>query len=85
VIIDSSPVMVVSDPRIVCRYVDETLFVVRWAFTRREHALFSLKQIFEAGGQVGGIVLSMVNVHRHAQYAFSDSGQYRIGQRYYER
>lgn len=84
VVIDSSPVMVVSDPRLLSRYVDETVFVVRWARTRREHALHAMKQIIEAGGSIGGTLLTMVNTRRHADYSFADSGQYHLGPRYYE-
>ena len=84
VVVDSSPVMVVSDSRILSRYVDETVFVVRWARTRREHVIHSLKQLVEAGANVGGVLLSMVNTKRHADYSFGDSGQYHLGPRYYE-
>lgn len=83
VVIDSSPTLVVSDSRVLCRYVDQTLFVVRWAKTRREQVLLALKQLAEAGGTVGGVLLSMVNVKRHAEYGFSDSGQYQYGAKYY--
>ncbi|HYC03994.1 MAG TPA: polysaccharide biosynthesis tyrosine autokinase [Azospirillaceae bacterium] len=84
VVVDSSPVMVVSDSRIMSRYVDETVFVVRWARTRREHVIHSLKQLVEAGASVGGVLLSMVNTKRHADYSFGDSGQYHLGNKYYE-
>ncbi|MFC7334002.1 GumC family protein [Rhodocista pekingensis] len=85
VVVDSSPVMVVSDSRILARYVDETVFVVRWARTRREHVLHALRQLLEAGGELGGVLLTMVNTRRHADYSFGDSGQYHLGPRYYER
>jgi len=84
ILIDSSPVMAVSDSRILCRYVDQTVFVVRWAKTRREQTINAMRQLVEAGGRIGGVVLSMVNVRRHAQYAFGDSGQYYIASKYYE-
>jgi polysaccharide biosynthesis transport protein len=84
ILIDSSPVMAVSDPRILSRYVDQTVFVVRWARTPREQALNALAQIVEAGGRVAGVVLSMVDVRRHAQYGFGDSGQYHLAGKYYQ-
>jgi capsular exopolysaccharide synthesis family protein len=85
ILIDTSPVMAVSDPRVLSRYVDQTVFVVRWARTPREQALNALNQIVEAGGRVGGVVLSMVDVRRHAQYGFGDSGQYHLAGKYYQR
>lgn len=84
IVLDSSPVMAVSDPRILSRYVDRTIFVVRWAKTRREQALNALEQVVVAGGTVAGTVLTMVDVRRHAQYGFGDSGAYHVAARYYE-
>jgi exopolysaccharide transport family protein len=76
VVIDSPPVQAVSDARILARRADKTVYIVRWAETRREVVSMGLKQIREAGADVAGIVLSMVNVRKHAQYGYGDSGSY---------
>lgn len=76
IVIDSSPVLAVSDSRILSRMADKTIFVVRWAETRREVVRLGLKQILEAGGDLAGVVLSMVNVKKHARYGYGDSGYY---------
>lgn len=76
IVIDSSPVLAVSDSRILSRMADKTIFAVRWAETRREVVRLGLKQILEAGGDLAGVVLSMVNVKKHARYGYSDSGYY---------
>lgn len=76
VVIDSSPVLAVSDSRILSRMVDKTIFVVRWAETRREVVRLGLKQIVEAGADIAGVVLSVVNVKKHARYGYGDSGYY---------
>ena len=76
VILDSSPVLAVSDSRILARLADKTIFVVRWAETRREVAVQGIKQIVEAGADLAGVVLSMVNVKKHARYGYGDSGYY---------
>lgn len=76
IVIDSSPVLAVSDSRILSRLADKTIFVVRWAETRREVVRLGLKQILEAGGDLAGIVLSMVNVKKHSRYGYGDSGYY---------
>ena len=76
IVIDSPPVHVVSDARILTRLADKTVFVVRWSKVRREVALLGLKQIVEAGANLAGVVLSMVNVRRHARYGYADSGYY---------
>lgn len=76
IVIDSSPVLAVSDSRILSRMADKTIFVVRWAETRREVVRLGLKQILEAGGDLAGVVLSMVNVKKHSRYGYGDSGYY---------
>ena len=76
IILDSPPVLAVSDTRMLTGFVDETLLVVRWAKTRRDQVHRALKEIMAAGSKVGGIVLSRVDVARHSQYRFDDSGLY---------
>ena len=74
--IDPPPVLAVSDPRILTRLADKTVYVVRWVETRRATVILGLKQILEAGGSVAGVVLTMVNVGKHAKYGYGDSGSY---------
>ena len=76
VVLDCSPVMAVSDSRVLTRVVDKTIFVVRWAETRREVVRLGLKQLIEAGADMAGVVLSMVNVKKHSRYGYGDSGYY---------
>ena len=76
VIVDSPPVHVVSDARILARMVDTTVFVVRWAAIRREVATLALRQIVESGASLAGVALSMVNVRKNARYGYGDSGYY---------
>ena len=83
VLIDSAPVLVVSDSRALAHNVDAVVFVVRWvvfvvrwASTRREVVANGLKQMREASAKLAGVVLSGVNVRRHARYGYGDSGYY---------
>ena len=76
VVIDSPPVLAVSDPRVLSRLADKTVYAVRWVETRRETALMGLKQILDVGADVAGVVLTMVNVRKHARYNYGDSGSY---------
>ena len=76
VILDSPPVSAVSDARILAGLSDTTVFVVRWGGARREVVTRALRQIAETGGHLAGVVLSMVNVKKHARYGYGDSGQY---------
>ena len=76
VILDSAPVLAVSDTLFVARLVDKTIYLVRWARTRRESASLGLKKILAAKADVAGVLLTMVDVKEHAQYGFGDSGSY---------
>lgn len=76
VVMDCSPVLAVSDARVLTRLADKTVFVVRWVKTRRESAILALKQLKEAGGDIAGVVLSRVDVKKHAGYGYADSGYY---------
>jgi len=76
VVLDSPPVLAVSDARILSGLVHATLFVVRWADTPREIVAQGLKQILTSGGNLAGVVLSQVNAKKHARYGYGDSGYY---------
>jgi capsular exopolysaccharide synthesis family protein len=76
VILDSPPVLAVSDARILATIVDRVVFTVRWAETRRETVAMALRQIVASGANLAGVVLNVVNVKKHAQYGYGDSGYY---------
>ena len=76
VILDSPPVLAVSDARILATIVDRVVFTVRWADTRRETVTMAIKQVVASGAKLAGVVLNVVNVKKHAQYGYGDSGYY---------
>jgi Mrp family chromosome partitioning ATPase len=76
VILDSPPVLAVSDARLLARMVERVIFLVRWGGSRREKVIAGWRQLVEARGQVADIALTLVDVRRHAQYGYSDSGAY---------
>ena len=83
VILDSPPVLAVSESKLLAALADQTVFIVRWGRTRRETAMAGLKELVEAGADVVGVLFSQVDVRRHAQYEFPDSGRYHGYRRYY--
>jgi Mrp family chromosome partitioning ATPase len=78
VILDSAPVLAVSDTRNLCRLADKTVFIVRWQDTRRFAAVPALRQMIEAGGNMAGILLSMVDMPRYAKFTDAAFYQRRI-------
>jgi polysaccharide biosynthesis transport protein len=77
VILDSAPVLAVSDARILVRMVDKIVFLVRWADTRRDTALRGLQQISEVGdSNLAGFMLTMVDFEKYAKYQYGTFGNY---------
>ncbi len=76
VILDSPPVLSVSDARVLAQMVDKTVFLVHWGHTRRHDVMMGVKQLVDAGADLAGVVLSRVNVRQHARYGYRDSGYY---------
>ena len=70
VVIDSPPVLAVSDTVVVQRLVDETVFLVRWKKTPRDIVFAALRQIAESGGTIAGLALTQVDVRKHSIYEF---------------
>ncbi|MGH6916522.1 MAG: polysaccharide biosynthesis tyrosine autokinase, partial [Geminicoccaceae bacterium] len=77
VIIDSPPVGAVSDGLTLSGIVDKSLYVIRWEQTPRNVVLAGMRQMFEAGADIAGVILSRVDVKKHARYGYADSGYYR--------
>jgi capsular exopolysaccharide synthesis family protein len=76
VLLDSSPVLALSDARILARQVDQVLFLIRWAKTRRATVMAGLRQIVDTDAHIAGVVLTKVDVKRNAKYGYGDSGLY---------
>ena len=83
-IVDSPPLLVVSDARVLSLVAEKTVLVVRWASTRREVAVTGLNQLLDVGADVAGVLLNLVDVRKHASYGYGDSGYYYgYSRRYY--
>jgi capsular exopolysaccharide synthesis family protein len=76
IVIDAPPVLAVSDALVLSHLADATLFLVRWERTPRAVAIGALKSLRAQGGRVAGVVLSRVNVRKHAKYGYGDSAYY---------
>ncbi|MFZ4761645.1 MAG: GumC family protein [Alphaproteobacteria bacterium] len=76
VLVDSPPVLAVSDPRVLATMADKTLFMCRWGETPRQVAKNGVKQMIESGANMAGVVLTRVNLKKHHTYSYGDSGYY---------
>lgn len=68
VIIDTPPILAVSDAAMVARSVDTSLFVVKWGETSRDAVVHALKQLKNFDCRITGAVLNQVNMNEVASY-----------------
>jgi capsular exopolysaccharide synthesis family protein len=76
VVIDSAPLLGVTDSKLVARLADKILFVTQWEKTAADTARNGLANLREVGASIGGSVLTQVDVKKHAYYGYGDVGQY---------
>lgn len=72
VVIDSAPLLAVSDAAILSQLVDGVLMVVRWERTPRAVVQNALAALRQANAPLLGAVLTRVNVRKHARYRYGD-------------
>ena len=77
VIIDAPPVLPVSDARIIGRFADATLCVVRWDKTARSQVAGALRMLRGANLNVAGLVLSQVDHKGMKRYGYSNYHSYK--------
>ena len=56
--LDSAPLLGVTDTKVVSRFADKVLFVMQWDKTSRDTAVNALAHMREAKGHVAGVVLT---------------------------
>lgn len=76
IVIDSPPVLAVSDARVLARLADRVIYLVKWNSTPRDAVHNGIKLLRGAGVLVSGLVLSQVNQRKHARYGYGDYGHY---------
>lgn len=81
VIIDSPPLLAVTETRMLAGIVDKILFVVRWGGTRRDIAQNALNLLRGSGLVTGdrlgkaNAVVTQVDLKKHADYRYGDTGE----------
>ena len=79
VLLDSPPILLVSDAGVVGKYADATVYAVRWDKTPRDAAARGIKQLRDLGVSVNGVALTLVDRKRQARYNY-----YQYGYNYYQ-
>jgi len=74
IIIDTPPVLLVPDSRIIAQEADAVLFTVKWDSTSRAQVRESMRQFATAGISVSGAVLNQIDPKGMKRYGYG--GQY---------
>jgi Mrp family chromosome partitioning ATPase len=85
ILIDSPPLLPISDARILAPLADYSVFVTRWGRTRWNAAMHALRLLHDAGARLAGIVVTKVDVRQLSTYEFADSETYGNGYSRYSR
>ncbi|NVK45149.1 MAG: polysaccharide biosynthesis tyrosine autokinase [Rhodobacteraceae bacterium] len=85
VIIDTPPVLVVPDARVVAQLVDTLLFTVHWDKTSKTQLANALRMFDTVGVRINGLVLNQIDPKGMREYGYGDSyGAYgAYGSKYY--
>jgi capsular exopolysaccharide synthesis family protein len=86
IIIDTPPVLVVPDARVIANQADAVVYVVRWDHTTKSQVEEGLRQFRSVNVPVTGLVLSQVDPKGMKRYGYGGRyGAYsRYGRNYYE-
>lgn len=76
VILDTAPLLPVSDTRILAPKADVVVFLAQWRKTPRKAIEAALGLLTSAGADIAGIALTLVDVRELAKYGYGDSGYY---------
>ncbi|MEC9347167.1 MAG: polysaccharide biosynthesis tyrosine autokinase [Pseudomonadota bacterium] len=74
VVLDTAPVLAVSDAMVLGRRADAVIYVVKWDDTPREVVASGLDKLRNSGVNVNGIILAQVNPKRQASYGYTYGG-----------
>jgi len=85
IIIDTPPVLVVPDARIIAQHVDAVLFVVKWDATRKMQVGQALGMFESVNQKIHGMVLNQINPRGMRRYGYQNEyGAYGAhGRQYY--
>lgn len=76
ILIDTPPIIGISDSWNLAAKVDALVFLVHWAETPRETVQTALRQLEVIGIRPSGVVLSQVNMEQQRKYGYGSHGYY---------
>ena len=76
VLLDTAPVIPVSDTRVLAPKADVVVVLAQWRKTPRKAIRAALDLLTSVGAEIGGIALTLVDMRGQAKYGYGDAGYY---------
>lgn len=76
VLIDTAPVLAVTDTRVIAARADAVVMNVKWKTTPREAAASALETLHDVRANVLGVALAQVDMNAQARYGYEGSSYY---------
>jgi Mrp family chromosome partitioning ATPase len=76
VILDTPPVLALSDARDIAAKADGVIFLARWRRTPQKAIEKALSMIARVNGRLIGLTLTQVDVRQQARFGYGDVGYY---------
>ncbi|HBT38122.1 MAG TPA: lipopolysaccharide biosynthesis protein, partial [Hyphomonas sp.] len=83
ILIDTGPLLLMAEARVVAGKTDKAILVVRWRHTNRSAARQSLALLRSFKADLLGVTLNMVNLNRRRHYSDPGAG-YDAYRKYYQ-
>lgn len=83
IIIDTGPILLLAETRVVTRKVDQVVVCARWRKTNRGVLRETMKILRDFNANVAGVVLTFVDQRKRAHYAYA-AANYKAYARYYK-
>lgn len=76
IIIDSAPILAVTDTKFALRFADLVVLAARWKYTELDAVAQATRVLLEANVPISGCVLTVVNMKKYRLYASGEAGSY---------
>lgn len=76
IVLDTPPILGLTDTKVAMHLADAALFVVRWGKTKTEVASNGIAALRECRAPIAGAVLTQVDLEAHAKGAYGDAAAY---------
>ncbi len=82
IVIDTGPILLMAETRVVTRKVDQVVVAARWRKTHRHTLRETMKVLRDFNANIAGVVLTFVDLRKRAHHAYS-AANYKSYAKYY--